>query len=79
MNYQLKPNSRLLKRKLRITQSPTSTAGSESSPAGAIVPARSPLLEMNRQQLASLEAVFEAMPELEFDQTAYFGAEAGHN
>ena len=32
---------------------------------------------MNRQQLASLDAVFEAIPELEFDQTANLAAEVG--
>ena len=31
------------------------------------------------QRLAAPEAVFEAIPELEFDQTANLRAEAGHN
>ena len=31
------------------------------------------------QELAALEAVFEAIPELEFDQTANLTAEAGHD
>ena len=34
---------------------------------------------MNRQQLAALEGVFEAIPELVFDQTANVSAEAGHD
>ena len=37
------------------------------------------LANNNVQQLVSLEAVFEAMPSLEFDETANFGAEAGHD
>jgi len=42
-------------------------------------PARSPPLEMEfAQRLAAPEAVFEAIPELEFDQTANLTAEAGH-
>ena len=41
-------------------------------------PARSPPLEMEfAQRLAAPEAVFEAIPELEFDQTANPTAEAG--
>ena len=41
-------------------------------------PARSPPLEMKfAQRLAAPEAVFEAIPELEFDQTANPTAEAG--
>ena len=31
------------------------------------------------QELAAPEAVFEAMPEIEFDQTANLRAEAGHD
>ena len=34
---------------------------------------------MNRQQLAAPDGVFEAIPELEFDQTANLAAEAGHD
>ena len=34
---------------------------------------------MNRQQLAALDGVFEANPELEFDRTANLAAEAGHD
>jgi len=41
-------------------------------------PARSPPLEMEfAQRLAAPEAVFEAIPELEFDQTANLTAEVG--
>ena len=43
----------------------------------AIAPARSPLLETNRHQLAAPERVFEAISKLEFDQTANLVAEAG--
>ena len=46
--------------------------------APAIAPARSPLVEVNAQQLIAPEAV-EAIPELEFDQTANLTAEAGHD
>ena len=35
----------------------------------AIAPARSPSLALNGEQLAAPEWVFEAIPELEFDQT----------
>ena len=43
-------------------------------------PARSPPLEMEfAQRLAAPEAVFESIPELEFDQTANPTAEAGHD
>ena len=43
-------------------------------------PARSPPLEMEfAQRLATLDAVFEAIPEVEFDQTANLRAEAGHD
>ena len=52
----------------------------EPTSAPAIISARSPPLEMElAQQLANPEAVFEASPELEFDQTAKLGAEAGHD
>ena len=51
----------------------------ERTTAQAIAPPRSPPLEMNRQQLAAPEGVFEAIPELEFDQTANQAAEAGHD
>ena len=34
---------------------------------------------MNRQQLAAPEGVFEAIPKLEFDQSANLVAEAGHH
>ncbi len=40
---------------------------------------RSPPLAMNGQQLAAPERVFEAIPELEFDQTANLAKEAGHD
>ncbi len=51
----------------------------EPTSASAIAPARSPLLEMKiRQELDAPESVFEAIPELEFDQTANLRAEAGH-
>ncbi len=44
------------------------------------VPVRSLPLEMKiAQQLAALVTVFEAIPELEFDQTAKLRAEAGHD
>ena len=46
--------------------------------APAIAPARSPPVEVNAQQLIAPEAV-EAIPELEFDQTANLTAEAGHD
>ena len=48
----------------------------EPTTAPAIAPARSPPLEVNAQQLIAPEAV-EAIPELEFDQTANLTAEAG--
>ena len=50
----------------------------EPASAPAIAPARSPLVEANAQQLTGPEAV-EAIPELEFDQTANLTAEAGHD
>ena len=34
---------------------------------------------MNGEQLTALAGVFEAIPELEFDQTANLAAEAGHD
>ena len=51
----------------------------ERTTAPAIAPARSPPLAMNGQQLAAPEGVFEAIPELEFDQTANLAAEAGRD
>ncbi len=48
----------------------------EAVMAPAIAPARSPPVEANAQQLIAPEAV-EAIPELEFDQTANLTAEAG--
>ena len=51
----------------------------ERTTAPAIAPARSPPLALNGQQLAAPEWVFEAIPELEFDQTANLAAEAGHD
>ena len=50
----------------------------EPTTAPAIAPARSPPEEANSQQLIAPEAV-EAIPELEFDQTANLTAEAGDN
>ena len=50
----------------------------EPTSAPAIAPARSPPVEVNAQQLIAPEAV-EAIPELEFDQTANLTAEAGHD
>ena len=46
--------------------------------APTIAPARSPPVEVNAQQLSATEAV-EAIPELEFDQTANLTADAGHD
>ena len=52
----------------------------EPTSAPAIGPARSPPLEMEfAQRLAAPEAVFEAFPVLEFDQTANRRAVAGHD
>ena len=51
----------------------------ERTTAPVIAAARSPPLAMNGQQLAAPEGVFEAIPVLEFDQTANLAAEAGHN
>ncbi len=48
----------------------------EPTSAPAIAPARSPPVEANAQQLIAPGAV-EAIPELEFDQTAKLTAEAG--
>ncbi len=48
----------------------------EPTTAPAIAPARSPPVEANAQQLIAPEAV-EAVPELEFDQTANLTAKAG--
>ena len=50
----------------------------EPTTAPAIAPARSPPVEVNAQHLIAPEAV-EAVPELEFDQTANLTAEAGHD
>ena len=50
----------------------------ERTTASAIASARSPPLALNGQQLAAPEGVFEAIPELEFDQTANLAAEADH-
>ncbi len=52
----------------------------EPTIAPVSAPARSPPLEMKiGQELAAPEAVFEAISELEFDQTANRRAEAGHD
>ena len=52
----------------------------EPTIAPVIAPARSPPLEMKiGQELAAPEAVFEAIPKLEFDQAATLRAEAGHD
>ena len=52
----------------------------EPTIAPAIAPARSPLLEMEfAQRLAAPEAVFVAIPELEFEQTANLRSEAGYD
>ena len=52
----------------------------EPTSALAIAPARSPSLEMKiGQRLAAPEAVFEAIHELEFDQTANLTARTGHD
>ena len=49
----------------------------EPTSAPAMAPARSPLLEMkNGQELAAPEAVFVAIPDLEFDQKANLTAAA---
>ncbi len=48
----------------------------EPTPAPATASARSPPVEVNAQQLIAPEAV-EAIPELEFDQTAILTADAG--
>ena len=50
----------------------------EPTTAPAIAPARSPPVEANAQQLIAPEAV-EAIPELEFDQTANLTAESEHD
>ena len=47
--------------------------------APAIVAMHSPPLAMNRQLLAASDKVFEAIPELEFYQTANLVAEAGRD
>ena len=52
----------------------------EPTSGPAIALARLPPLEMKiGQELAAPEAVFDAIPELEFDQTANLTAEAGHD
>ena len=51
----------------------------ERTTAPAIAPERSPPLAMNGQQLTAPEWVFEAIPELEFDQTLNLVAEAGRD
>ena len=52
----------------------------EPTSALAIAPARSPSLEMKiGQRLPAPESVFEAIPELEFHQTANRRAEARHD
>ncbi len=48
----------------------------EPTTAPAIAPPRSPAVEANAQQLIAPEAV-EAIPDLEFDQTANLTAKAG--
>ena len=50
----------------------------EPTTAPAIAPARSPPVEANAEQLIAPEAV-EAIPEIEFGQTANLTAEAGHD
>ena len=50
----------------------------EPTIAPAIAPARAPPVEVNGQYLIAPEAV-EAIPELEFDQTANLTAEGGHD
>ena len=50
----------------------------EPTIAPATAPARSPPVVANAQQLIDPQAV-EAIPELEFDQTANLTAEAGHD
>ena len=50
----------------------------EPTTAPTIAPARSPPVEATAQQLIDPEAV-EAIPELEFDQTANLAAEAEHD
>ncbi len=49
----------------------------EPTTAPSIAPARSPLVEVNAQQLIAPEAG-EAIPELEFDQTANLTVKVGH-
>ena len=51
----------------------------ERTTAPAIAPARSPPLALNGQQLAAPEGVFEAIPELEFDQTLNLAVESGRD
>ena len=52
----------------------------EPTIAPAIAPARAPPLDMEfALRLATLDAVFEAIPEVEFDQTENLRAEARHD
>ena len=51
----------------------------ERTTAPSFAPARSARLATNGQQLTAPEGVFEAIPELEFDQTANLAAEAGND
>ena len=52
----------------------------EPTSVPAIAPARSPPLETEfAQRLAAPDAVFEAIPDLEFDHTANLTAQAGHD
>ena len=63
-----------------ITEPATVRQILEHEGESAIAPARSPPLEMEfGQQLDAPEAVLEAIPDLEFDQTANLTAEAGHD
>ena len=50
----------------------------EPTNAPAFIPARSPPLAMNGQQLKALERVSKASPALVFDQTVNLAAEVGH-
>ncbi|MDA1330660.1 MAG: hypothetical protein O3B43_06315 [Chloroflexi bacterium] len=60
-----------------VRQLPEHVGEPTTAPANAR--ARSPPLAMNGQQLAAPEAAFEAIPELEFDQTANLAAKAGRD
>ena len=63
---------------LRHTDTQVGNVG-ERTTAPVITPACSPPLAMNGLQLLTSEWVFEAIPELEFDQSANLVAEAGHD